>query len=477
MKKEKDVKRGSVIKDKNGILITDHNAVLHVWETYFKELLNKTEDRELELPSSVREKTEVVEITDTEMMAAMKKMKKGKATGLDVEMLDLAGDVGVNWTRRLLNSCLTEGKIPVEWRTGLIIPIWKMKGDVHDPGKYRGITLLSQVLKLLERVLDGRIRKKIECEIGEEQQGFRKGRGTTDGLFTLRQFVEKKLEKQGCMCIGFVDLEKAFHTVSRKMVMATLRWLGVPEAEVRMVEATYQQTNGRVIIGAGMSDQFSLNNGLRQGSAVSPLLFIVVMELISRNVSMKDTSRKLLYADDLAIVAEDKAELNESLEEWKEAFKQHGLRVNLEKTEVLSIGAHREELNIKLEGRTIRQNNSFIYLGGAVSSDGRSETEVRRRVQAGANAWRQVEGVMSDRHISQKLKGKVLGACVTPAMLYGLDTLPVTEKHQHRLQVCENSWVRRIAGVKRLDRRRMDELREEVGIEKCLMGRLVKSRM
>ena len=51
---------------------------MHVWETYFKELLNKTADSELELSSSVREKTEVVEITDTEMMAAMKKMKKGR---------------------------------------------------------------------------------------------------------------------------------------------------------------------------------------------------------------------------------------------------------------------------------------------------------------------------------------------------------------------------------------------------------------
>ena len=140
----------------------------------------------------------------------------------------------------------------------------------------------------------------------------------------------------------------------------------------------------RVIIGAGMSEQFSENIGLRQGSAFTPLLFIVVLELISRNVSMKDISRKLLYADDLAIVAEDKEKLNESLEEWKEAFKQHGLRVNLEKTDESSIYAHREELNIKLERRTIRQNNSFIYLGGAVSSDGRSESEVRRRVQAGA---------------------------------------------------------------------------------------------
>ena len=90
-------------------------------------------------------------------------------------MLDLAGDVGVNWTRRLLNSCLTEGKIPVEWRTGFIIPIWKMKGDVHDPGKYRGITLLSQVLKLLERVLDGRIRKKLNARLVKNSKDSERG--------------------------------------------------------------------------------------------------------------------------------------------------------------------------------------------------------------------------------------------------------------------------------------------------------------
>ena len=74
---------------------------------------------------------------------------------------------------------------------GLIVPIWKRKGDVHDPGKYRGITLLSHVLKLLVRVLDARIRRRVECDFGEEQQGFKKRRGTADGMYVLRHGREE----------------------------------------------------------------------------------------------------------------------------------------------------------------------------------------------------------------------------------------------------------------------------------------------
>ena len=73
----------------------------------------------------------------------------------------------------------------------MIVFVWKRKGDVHDPGQYRGTTLLSHVVKVLERILFGRIRRIVECEMGEKQQGFR--RDTADGMFTLRQLVEKRL--------------------------------------------------------------------------------------------------------------------------------------------------------------------------------------------------------------------------------------------------------------------------------------------
>ena len=101
-----------------------------------------------------------------------------------------------------------QGRILKEWIMGPIVPMWKKKRDVHDPGRHRGVTLLSQVLKLLERVLDARIRRRVEGDFGEEQQGFRKGRGTADGMYILRQMVEKRLEVQGSMALGFVDLEK-----------------------------------------------------------------------------------------------------------------------------------------------------------------------------------------------------------------------------------------------------------------------------
>ena len=115
-----------------------------------------------------------------------------------------------------------------------------------------------------------------------------------------------------------------------------------------------------------------------------------------------------------------------------------------------------------------------------MSENGRVDVEVRRRIQAGTNAWRNVEGVMGNRKISRKLKGKVLDSCVVPASTYGLETLALSELHQHKLQVCENNWIRRIAGVRRVERRRMKDLLEDAGTKACrpyIVGKIVKSRM
>ena len=69
--------------------------------------------------------------------------------------------------------------------------------------------------------------ERVQQELGEEQQGFKNGRGAFGGIFVLRQILETRLEMQGRMAVGFVDLEKAHDTVPREMVTVTVRWIGV----------------------------------------------------------------------------------------------------------------------------------------------------------------------------------------------------------------------------------------------------------
>ena len=137
-----------------------------------------------------------------------------------------------------------------------------------------------------------------------------------------------------------------------------------------------------------------------------------------------------MYADDLAIIAESKQDLQEVLEEWKRVFEKHGLRMSPEKTEVIWVGHQRGELNIRLDDQAsgwlcVSWRNG--YGGWAFSGT----AEVRRRTQAGANAWRKVEGVMFDRKIKKTEREIPENMCYTSMPVWyggsGVDRTTTTE--------------------------------------------------
>ena len=227
-------------------------------------------------------------------------------------------------------------------------------------------------------------------------------------------------KRSGDQLLKMKDLEKAFDTVPRELAFAVMRWMEVGEAEVRRVEEMYKETAAVVRAERETSEQFGVGVGLRQGSALSPLLFVMVMNLISRKVSEQEELKKTLYADD-----------QKTLQEWSNTFRKHGLRKNLEKTEVMWIGELEVDLRV----------NSFVYLGGTVCEDVGCSKEIHRRVQAGAAAWRRVEGIMWDRKLNKELKGKVLEACMVITCTYWLGTLALTERLEEKIQIAENNWV------------------------------------
>ena len=98
------------------------------------------------------------------------------------------------------------------------------------------------------------------------------------------------------------------------------------------------------------------------------------------------------------------------------------------------MGQRKEQLEIHVDGKKLKQRDSFVYLDGAMCGDGNSDTNIRVRITAGENAWRKVEEVMGDRRISRARKGKVFTSCVTPAYVYGLETMALTKKRQEKVQ-------------------------------------------
>ena len=147
-----------------------------------------------------------------------------------------------------------------------------------ERGNYCGLKLTEQVMKVLKSIVDGLIRQVQVVSIDDSQFGFVPGRGTTDAIFVVRQLQEKYLAANKRLYMAFVDLEKAFDRVPRKVIWWALRKLGVDELIVRLVQGMYSNARSRVRVGEGYSEEFEVKVGVHQGSVLSPLLFIIVLE-------------------------------------------------------------------------------------------------------------------------------------------------------------------------------------------------------
>ena len=113
------------------------------------------------------------------------------------------------------------------------------------------------------------------------QFGFMPGRGTTDAIFLVKQLQEKYLGKKKNLYFAFIELEKAFDRVPREVVWWAMRKLGVEEWLVRVVKSLYENARSQVRVNDTFSDEFEVKVRVHQGSVLSPLLFIMVLEALS----------------------------------------------------------------------------------------------------------------------------------------------------------------------------------------------------
>ncbi|KAK3554412.1 hypothetical protein QTP70_023054 [Hemibagrus guttatus] len=160
--------------------------------------------------------------------------------------------------------------------------------------------------KDLYRVVEARLRKVVE--ICEQQHGFMPRKSTTDVIFALRILMEKYRDGQRELHCLFVDLEKAYDRVPREELCYCMRKSGVAEKYVRVVQDMYERSRTVVRCAVGKTEEFNVEVGLHQGSALSPFLFAMVMDQLSEEV-IQESPWTIMFADDIVICSESREQV------------------------------------------------------------------------------------------------------------------------------------------------------------------------
>ncbi|KAK3512409.1 hypothetical protein QTP70_009831 [Hemibagrus guttatus] len=311
-------------------------------------------------------------------------------------------------------------------------------------------------MKLWKRVVEARLRKVVE--ICEQQYGFMPRKSTTDAIFALRILMEKYRDGQRELHCVFVDLEKAYDRVPREELWYCMRKSGVAEKYVRVVQDMYERSRTVVRCAVSQTEEFKVEVGLHQGSALSPFLFAIVMDQLSEEVR-QESPWTMMFADDIVICSESREQLEESLKRWRFAVERRGMKISRSKTEFMCVNEREGNGTVRLQGEEVKKVLEFKYLGSTVQSNGECGKEVKKRVEWSGVERRKVSGVLCDRKISARIKGKVYRTVVRPAMLYGVETVSLRKRQESELEVVELKMLRFSLGVTRLDRIRNEYIR------------------
>jgi len=159
-------------------------------------------------------------------------MNNNKSPGIDnipAELYKKGGGLLLNKILSLIKEIWREEKMPTDWTTNIIVPIYKNRGDKLQCKNYRGISLLCTEYKILTTVINNRLKKYTENTIGRYQAGFRTGKSTIDQIFTVKKLLEKDWEHNVEIHQISVDFQKAYDSIRRDKLYAIMERFGIPD--------------------------------------------------------------------------------------------------------------------------------------------------------------------------------------------------------------------------------------------------------
>lgn len=470
----------AVMNDKGDLISPENAAYLPCWEKYYRELGTAkasasqspkwaavmgevNSERFSEDPASSSPLVDEMNapLTLEEVMVAIEGLPNHKAVGADGFSNEVLKALGPEALFGALAKLWDEEISPEAWALAILHPLRK-PGDPTNLANSRGISLVSCVCKLFESVLQKRLVKYLEGtkKLRPEQGGFRSERECIEHILILTETLRRRKAQGLKSYVAFIDFSKAFDLVWRDGLWFKLHECGVKGKMLRVIRALYKHTEATVRVNGSFTEAFQILLGVRQGGVLSPTLFLVfINDLLDKLVALKigvvvpglkstsgfkkpDLLAGLLWADDVAIVADSPEGLQTAFDLITSWCNEWLMTVNNGKCGVMIVGTNpkvdHESLQklvetkpFKLSGRNVDLCQVYKYLGVQISYDLSWGAAISARIEATRKAVFACGKVLRNRDLSVYIRYRYFEAVVMPSALYG------SELWANELIVCE----------------------------------------
>ena len=237
----------------------------------------------------------------------------------------------------------------------------------------------------------------------------------------------KKKEFQKNIYFYFIDYAKSFDCVDHNKLGKLLKEMGIPDHLTCLLRNLYAGQEATVRTGHGATDWFQIGKGAHQGWILLPCLFNLYAEYIMRNAGLdkagikitRRNTNNLRYADDTTLMAESEEELKSLLMKVKEESEKVGLRLNIQKTKIITSGPI---TSWEIDGQIVETVTDFILRDSKISADGECSYEIKRHLFLGRKIMTMLDSILKSRDITLPTKVHLVKTMVFPVVMYGCES-------------------------------------------------------